>query len=131
MNAAGVLVAMVCAVALLMFGACTVVPGIEAWQAGNTDQAALRAQTEAAIAQLQAARDLEIAKAQAQRDIAIAKEQAAADVQRAAIDLAGRAVDTTAGTLRMVIVGLFSLCAAVLVAVAYLFDLRIRIGATR
>ncbi len=113
----GVFVAVILGAGLLLFGSCTVLPGIDKWTASNTQQAAIRAQAEAQIAQLEAQRDLEIAKAQAQRDIEIAQQQAQAEVQAAALNLAGRAVDSTAGTLRMLLLLGFALVIFVLTLV--------------
>ena len=112
---APVFVGVILVVGACLFGALVVLPGLDRWVAGNEQQTAIRAQAAAQIAQLEAARDLEIAKAQAQRDIEIARDQADAAVQMAALDLAGRAVDSTAGTLRMLLLLGFSSAILVLV----------------
>jgi hypothetical protein len=124
--APALLVVIFCA-GMALIGALVVLPAIDKWQAGNAQVAAINAAAQQAIAIEQAERDIAIAKEQAERDVQIAREEASASVQRAALDLAGRAVDSTAGTLRFVIVGLFALALAVLTAVTYFLDLRIRI----
>ena len=104
---APVFVGVILAAGLLLFGSCTVLPGIDKWTESNEQIAAIESAKDAQIAQLQAERDLAVARAMAERDVLIAKERAAADVQMAAINLAGSAADSAAVTLRLVLVLVF------------------------
>jgi hypothetical protein len=110
-------------VALCVFG---IVPAIDRWQAGNTQVAAIAAQRDAQVAQMEAQARLQIAQLQAQRDVQIAQMETQAQVQSAAIALAGDAMRESAATSRLLLWFVFAIgVGGGVTFAAYKFDWRV------